>query len=59
MPIRRSSNITSQKTERHQLREYVSDEKSPYTDAKLHGEHVILYKDKIYIPKALQEHVVN
>ena len=48
-----------QKTERHQLREYVSDHRSPYTETKLNGEHVILYKDKLYIPKALQERVVN
>ena len=48
-----------QKTERRQLREYVSDDKSPYTEAKLHGEREILYKDKLYIPKALQERIVN
>ena len=48
-----------QKTERRQLREYVSDQKSPYTEDKLHRKHVILYKDKSYIPKALQERVVN
>ena len=48
-----------QKTERRQLREYVSDEKSPYTEAKLHGERAILHKDKLYITKALRERVVN
>ena len=45
--------------ERRQLREYVHDEKSPYNEAKLYGERVILYKDKLYIPKVLQERVVN
>ena len=48
-----------QKTECFQLRKYVSNEKSPYTEAKLHGESVIVYKDELYIPKALQRRVVN
>ena len=42
-----------------QSREYVSDEKSLYTEAKLHRDCVLLYKDKLYIPKVLQERVVN
>ena len=59
MSVRRSSKARHQKTERRRLREYVSDHKSPYNEAKLHGEHVLLYKDKLYILKALQERVVN
>ena len=59
MPVRRSSNITSPKMGRRQLKEYVSDEKSPYTETKVHGEREILYKDKLYIPKDLQYHVIN
>ena len=44
---------------RRQLREYVRDIKPPCTKAKLYGEYVILYKNKIHIPKTLQELVAN
>ena len=39
--------------------DHVHDDNSPFTEAKLHEKHVILYENKLYIQKALQERLLK